>query len=146
MTKLDLEILKDRLLRLKENYDLLFSLKSLSKDEFLSDPKNQRTIIHALQWAIEACIDIGNHIISRNSWGIPKDYAEIFQILGEKNVIPKEFAGELTKMARFRNRIVHLYWKVDWEEVYKIFQDKLEDLKVFKEQIEKFILKKKDLS
>ena len=142
MTEFDLEILKDRLIRLKENYDLLFSLRDISRQEFLSDSKNQRTVIHALQWAIEACIDIGNHVIARNNWGIPKDYAEIFEILGQRKVIPKDFAGELTKMARFRNRIVHLYWKVDWEEVYKIFQERLKDLEVFKQQIEKFILAK----
>lgn len=140
MTEFDLEILKDRLMRLKENYDLLFSLKDISREEFLSDSKNQRTVIHAFQWAIEACIDIGNYIIARNNWGIPKDYAEIFEILGQKKVVSKEFAGELTKMARFRNRIVHLYWKVDWEEVYKIFQERLKDLEVFEKHIEKFIL------
>jgi uncharacterized protein YutE (UPF0331/DUF86 family) len=38
-------------------------------------------------------------------------------------------------MARFRNLLVHLYWKVDNQRVYRIIQDDLGDLDTFRQQV-----------
>ncbi len=35
-------------------------------------------------------------------------------------------------MARFRNRLVHLYWDVESEAVYEILQTRLDDFEQFK--------------
>lgn len=42
-------------------------------------------------------------------------------------------------MAKFRNRVVHLYFKVDDEMIYKILQDNLEDFEVFIKDIIKIL-------
>ncbi len=34
-------------------------------------------------------------------------------------------------MARFRNMLVHVYWAVDYERVYAILQEDLDDLRAF---------------
>ena len=41
----------------------------------------------------------------------------------------------LIKMAKFRNRLVHLYWELDTETIYKIIQENVEDFKLFQEKI-----------
>jgi len=38
-------------------------------------------------------------------------------------------------MARFRNLIVHLYWKVDDRRVYQIIRDDLGNLDTFRQQV-----------
>jgi uncharacterized protein YutE (UPF0331/DUF86 family) len=38
-------------------------------------------------------------------------------------------------MARFRNRLAHLYWEIDEEELYAILQHNLDDLDEFIQQI-----------
>ncbi len=47
-------------------------------------------------------------------------------------------------MARFRNRLIHLYWEVDDNQIYEILQSRLDDFKTFLDQIGKF-LKLKEL-
>ncbi|RME03542.1 MAG: DUF86 domain-containing protein [Planctomycetota bacterium] len=46
---------------------------------------------------------------------------------------------ELEKMVGFRNRIIHRYWEVDLEEVYRIFKERIEDFKRFEREIIRFI-------
>jgi uncharacterized protein YutE (UPF0331/DUF86 family) len=43
---------------------------------------------------------------------VPEDYADTFSIIGEAGRFSKEFVEKLTRMARFRNRLVHIYWEV----------------------------------
>ena len=40
-------------------------------------------------------------------------------------------AERLGAMARFRNRLVHLYWDIDWAHVYEIITRDLDDLNEF---------------
>jgi uncharacterized protein YutE (UPF0331/DUF86 family) len=35
-------------------------------------------------------------------------------------------------MARFRNLLVHVYWKIDYVQVYEIISTRLDDLRVFR--------------
>ena len=92
-----------------------------------------------MQLAIETTLNIGNHIISTHNFEAPQDYSDIFNILGKHNILPNDFAGVLTNMACFRNRLVHVYWEVDTERVYNIIQTKLGDLEDFKGYILAFL-------
>ncbi len=38
-------------------------------------------------------------------------------------------------MARFRNRIVHVYWDIDLNDIYEILEDDLEDFNRFVKEI-----------
>jgi len=40
-------------------------------------------------------------------------------------------AQNLVNMAKFRNLLVHLYWKVDDERLYQILQSQLPDIDAF---------------
>ncbi|MCG0278958.1 MAG: DUF86 domain-containing protein, partial [Thermanaeromonas sp.] len=80
---------------------------------------------------IEAAIDLCNHIIAKNRWRVPEDYADTFRIMGENKALPEDFIPNLVNMARFRNRLVHRYWDVDDKKVYTILQENLVDLERF---------------
>ena len=41
-------------------------------------------------------------------------------------------------MAKFRNRLVHLYWELDSESVCSIVQDHLNDVKEFEKKVVSF--------
>ena len=62
---------------------------------------------------------------------MPEEYAECFAILGEAGIIPQELSRNLQKMARFCNMLVHLYWTVDYERLYDIIHENLDDLRRF---------------
>ncbi|HHV17555.1 MAG TPA: DUF86 domain-containing protein [Thermoanaerobacterales bacterium] len=122
--------------------DCLFKLDVLSRlslDEFTSDFKNFDSAKYNLQIAIEAMIDIGNHIISRKELGTPKTYRDTFEVLHKGKVIPKEDATTYKLMARFRNRIVHFYDDVDDKEVYNILQNNLGDFNSFIDHVSKLL-------
>ena len=65
--------------------------------------------------------------------------ADTFAVLREASVLESAFTDELMKMARFRNRLVHLYWDVDPEELHAILQSRLGDFDAFLSAIGKHI-------
>lgn len=119
--------------------DILKQLRHLSPVEFAEDPRNYGSAERFLQLAIETTLNIGNHLISALSFEAPQDYADIFLILGKNKVLPQDFASELTNMARFRNRLVHVYWEIDTARVYGIIKTKLEDFEKFKGYVLAFL-------
>jgi uncharacterized protein YutE (UPF0331/DUF86 family) len=52
-------------------------------------------------------------------------------LLVENDLIELELGRRLQRMARFRSMLVHVYWKVDYEQVYRILQENLSDLRAF---------------
>ena len=130
----------DKQLQMLDKY--LSFLKQISRfnlTEFTEDPRNYGSAERFLQLAIETTLNIGNHIISTHNFEAPQDYADIFIILSKHSILPKNFAEELNNMARFRNRLVHVYWEVDTSRVYNIIQSKLGDFEIFKRYIKEFL-------
>ena len=106
---------------------LLDELRELPCAEFMADPHKQSSAKYNFTAAIEAAIDIASHIISRRALRAPEDYADTFQVLSDAGILPSDFTAELKKMARFRNRLVHLYWEVDTAELRRILETRLGD-------------------
>ncbi len=117
----------------------LEDLKGLSGDNFLSDPHKIGSAKYSLIVAIEGMIDLCNHIIAKNNYRVPEDYADTFRILAERGVIDEEYANTLIRMARFRNRLVHIYWDVDDNELYRIMQTRLQDIREFLQRFGAFL-------
>jgi uncharacterized protein YutE (UPF0331/DUF86 family) len=114
-------------------------LKTLDKKSFLNDPDKIGSAKYNFIVAIESAIDICNHIISQNGYRAPEDYADTFHILGEQGAFDKDFIKDLKDMTKFRNRLIHLYWEVDDEQVYEILQTRLNDFKTFLNNIAVFL-------
>ncbi len=124
----------------KSSLQLLKDIALLDGDSFMKDPHKIASAKYNLIVAIEASIDICNHLISKNGYRVPEDYADTFKILAEAGLIPKDFAeNKLVKMARFRNRLVHLYWKIDNEMLFNIVTGDLKDLEQLLNEL-KYIL------
>lgn len=109
----------------------LRALGSLDKESFLTDSDKISSAKYNFIIAIESAIDICNHIISQNGYRTPEDYADTFQVLEEQGAFNKGFVKGLKEMARFRNRLIHLYLEVDDGQVYEILQSRLNDFKIF---------------
>lgn len=109
----------------------LEELKILPKETFLSDPHKIRSAKYSLIVAIEGAIDLSNHVIAKNGFRTPEDYADTFKVLAERGAFDGEFTLTLIQMARFRNRLVHIYWEVDDDELFSIIQTRLGDIRLF---------------
>ena len=127
----DHERLNKLISSMRTAYGLLAELAAIPDDKFLKDNHKISSAKYNFVAAIEAVIDISNHLISRNKLRAPQDYADTFSVLHEAGILEKKFAAELMKAARFRNRLVHLYWDVDPKELHGILKTRLSDLDKF---------------
>jgi uncharacterized protein YutE (UPF0331/DUF86 family) len=105
----DPTVIGDRLRRLDEYLVTLRHLAGLPREKLTRDPVFLGSAERYLQVAIEACLDIANHIIAAERLRPPRDYADAFSVLSETGILPVEFLPVAHRMARFRNRLVHLY-------------------------------------
>ncbi|MDI6891768.1 MAG: DUF86 domain-containing protein [Actinomycetota bacterium] len=115
-------------------------VSAVSLKEFLEDTVSQDITERNLQIAIQVCLDIGTHIISSLGLERPKDYKDVFSILGKEGIIPSQFASKIAPMAGFRNILVHDYIEIDLNKVYSHLQ-KLEDFNRFAQYISEFASK-----
>jgi len=119
-----------------ENY--LGLLKEISKESEEAFLKNQIIIGSAkyyLQVSIECCLDVANHIIASERLRAPNDYADSFTVLEEKGIFHQQLGQRLRQMAKFKNRLVHLYGEIDDKFVYEFLKTDVEDIRKFRKII-----------
>ena len=124
---------------LRKSVARLRDIGNLPLDDFLKDPDKIGSSKYNFIVAIESCIDMCNHVISRNGYRVPEDYGDTFRVMGDVEAIDSDFSEELTNMAKFRNRLVHLYWEIDDRQLYEILQTRLDDFKKFLDSMARFL-------
>ena len=94
----------------------------------MADFRNLDATVRRLQTSIEALVDISRYVI--RSLGLPSAdaYRQVPVVLANAGYFDQTSAAIYDKMARFRNLIVHHYYRVDPEEVYNILTEHLSDL------------------
>ena len=117
----------------------LEDLQKLSDKEFIADAHKIGSAKYSLIVAIEGAVDLCNHIIAKNGLRTAEDYADTFKVMNEQGAFDQEFTGLLIQMARFRNRLVHIYWDIDDQELFRIIQGRLGDIKRFLKECGIFI-------
>jgi uncharacterized protein YutE (UPF0331/DUF86 family) len=111
-------------------------LETMARPERIAtDIREQRFVQHTLQIAIQAALDAASHVVSDDRLGEPTTYRELFDLLEKAGYISAELAGELAKMAGFRNVLVHGYDDVDLDIVRDIVENRLSDLTQFAERV-----------
>jgi len=127
----DKQVILQKVNILEDNLTKMEFLAGLPENDFLDKFFYVESAKHLLQVSVEAMLDITNHIIARERYRSPKTYAEAFLVLVEQDILPKEKKANFIQMARFRNRVVHLYHELDDKEIYRILQENLNDFRVF---------------
>lgn len=129
----------DRVTRLageaRRRLDTLREMGKLPREDFLGDADKVGHAKYALVVAIEASVDLANHVISRNGFRMPDSYADAFHVLAEGDVIAGDLADDLASMARFRNRLIHIYDDIDDALVHGFLQEDLVDVDSFLETL-----------
>lgn len=112
----------------------------------IEEIRNNRTLRGAVERYMEislACmIDICEMIISSEKLRRPDTYREVILVLGQQDIIPKEFAKKLAPAAGFRNVLVHMYTDINLEKLYSYLQNDIDDLELFAEYIAKYLISK----
>jgi uncharacterized protein YutE (UPF0331/DUF86 family) len=141
------ERIKEHLKNLQRYQLLLKDSQKIPQEQFLNDDIRVSSVERFLHLAIESCLNIGNRLISILQFEMPVEtpetYADIFKSLLRMKIINMALSDRMVLMAKFRNRLVHLYWDIDRRELYRIIQEDINDFSEFQDAIVTF-LKKRD--
>lgn len=136
---IDKELIRKKLQELNRYLRELENSKDISWEEFCSSLGKQWAICHGLQLSIQTLIDIGNHILAAIGENQIEEYVDIIDKLGERNIIPSEFAQSIRGMAGLRNILVHEYASLDIKKIYDIVQNQLDDFYEFVNHINYYL-------
>ena len=109
----------------------LRELGRLPREAFMGDPHLVASAKYHLIVGIEAAIDLANHAITKNRWEIPENYADTFRIMQEHGFFDEDLGERLQMMARFRNRLIHIYWDIDNGRIYDLLREDVGDIEQF---------------
>ncbi len=129
------DLIRDRFQDIQRSLERLEAFKALERDTFLQDSDTLDIACYRLLVAIEAALQICFHICAQRLHQVPEEYAGCFAILGKAGILSEELSLRLQQMARFRNMLVHVYWKVDYGQIYDILQLRLDDLQAFVQSV-----------
>lgn len=129
------EVLHARLSLLNEYVSDLRGLQDVNFQTYEENKLIRRTVERTLHLAVEACLDIGQHIIAIEGLRIPNDNQDVFTVLHEAGIVSAELLSTLLMMARFRNLIVHSYARIDNAAVFGILKRRLHDFDRFAQAI-----------
>lgn len=122
----------------EENMRLIEEIRSQDFGSFSRNFRDIQAAKHSLQESIEACIDIGSHIISEKGFQRPENYKDIYKVLEEEGIIDPVLSEKLQEMAQFRNLLVHRYTIIDTKRVYDIMSEDMKDIQEFIKKILKY--------
>jgi uncharacterized protein YutE (UPF0331/DUF86 family) len=131
----DKELLSRKLSRLRSYITELMRSEDINWEKYESDLRTKAFVERYLHLAIEEVLDIANHLISFQRWREPTGYRDLFNVLAENGVIPKEHLPIFQEMASFRNLLVHRYESMDDNLVFGIFRERLKDFDLFIELV-----------
>jgi uncharacterized protein YutE (UPF0331/DUF86 family) len=90
-----------------------------ARQEYAHDPANfatdftrQDAAILNVQRACEAVLDMGQHIVRREGFGVPQSARDVFDLMARGQWIDAPLAEALKRMVAFRNIAVHDYQKL----------------------------------
>lgn len=100
-------------------------------DRLAEDLREERFVEHTLQIAIQAALDVASHIVSDERLGEPATNRQLFDLLHRAGWVERDLAVTLSRMAAFRNVLVHGYQTVDLAIVQDLMTNHLDDLLAF---------------
>jgi uncharacterized protein YutE (UPF0331/DUF86 family) len=139
--RINIERIKQFVGEVKEALRVLRAYLPKGKEEILKNPTILGSAKYHLIVAIQGCIDICNHLVAKEGGRAPEDYADCFTLMADLGILKKDLSDRLAQMARFRNLLIHLYWRVDNERVYKILNENLVDIDQFLGSVGKILQK-----
>jgi uncharacterized protein YutE (UPF0331/DUF86 family) len=115
---------------IRANLERLDAIEQDTFERFLSDPRNLDSTVYRLQTTIQALIDIGSYVVASLGLATPEKSRDILEALERAGRLPAGSTQRFAPMFAFRNRVVHLYDRVEPRIVYQILTENRGDLEV----------------
>lgn len=129
-TLVDAALVEARVQKLEELVERLDEVRKAGEAAYLADEQLRAATERWLQGAIRICIDLGTQLITERTARPPSNNPEVFEILGERGVIPSDLVHRLAGAARQHDLIMHEYMEIDDRSVFASLAH-LDDLREF---------------
>ena len=113
--------------------------QNVTVDQFVADLDRQDIVAVNLERAIQACVDVAAHIVSRHSQSVPPTMAETIASLEQLQVVSSATSERLQKAVAFRNIAVHEYRRLDWRIVFSLATQHLGDFRDFAREVSQWL-------
>ena len=130
-------VVENKISAIRKYLKILERYKKYSQEEIENDIDLRGALERYLYLAVQATIDLADAAVSAHKLRKPTTMNEAFYVLEENNIIEKDLLEKMVQMTGFRNIVAHDYEKIDYNIVYDILQNKLEDIESFIRKIEK---------
>ena len=114
-------------------------LVNAGKEEFLSDPRSPLALKYLLIEGVEAIADLCQHVLAKTKGIACEGYVDCILKAGREGIVTAELAGKLRRLADLRNHLVHRYWIIDDEQLFRITYENRGDLIDFSDQVDAFL-------
>ena len=131
MGSLDLVRLAQKAADIRENVSVLTEYARRPDTNFLDNPEAVRSARYSFIVVIEAAVNVAAHICARILSRAPSSQRESFMLLAQAGLLSETLALNLSKMAGFRNLLVHGYGEVDNAVMLAFMRHNLEDVEDF---------------
>ena len=132
-----IEEIRKRILILEKDF------KKIPEEKLITDENLYAAAERHLQVAIQACLDIANHLVAALGLERPrKEAGEAFLVLAKEKIISQDLAETMRKVVGYRNILVHEYLEIERHQTYLNIQEGLKDLVQFTQEIERFLEKR----
>ena len=137
---LDKNVFVTRIERIDKHLDKILSYNKLSYENFLEDTNAQDIVEYNLFQIVNHLINIVQHTVVEEDYGLPQSAYEASQILCQKGILDEDDLEIIKKMIGFRNIVGHDYISINKEVVYFILTKGTEDIRSILSKItEKFL-------
>jgi uncharacterized protein YutE (UPF0331/DUF86 family)/predicted nucleotidyltransferase len=130
-----LSVLDEAVGRLRRLQDRFTSFET-----FMADVDTRELCVHHLRIALESVLDVCRHFLAVVGVSLAElDTTNLIVLAGEKGLLDPAFARRVRGMAGMRNAIVHIYWRLDYQAVYRAVTDELADFDEFARQVQGYL-------
>ena len=126
--KIRYKIVSDRIMLIRDMIAKIRALPLETFDVYNLDPRNAASAESFLRRSLESLMDIGRHILAKGFAIAVGEYKMIATRLHECGVIDGTIEKIFSKLAGYRNRMVHFYDEITDDELYEICTKKLIDI------------------
>jgi uncharacterized protein YutE (UPF0331/DUF86 family) len=132
-----LEILKRYVDRIKEKTPQ----KSIA---FAQNLDVQDILLMNVQRAVKMCVDISAYILAHSNIPPPMTMKDAFYQLQMLEIITKETFEKMQQWVGFRNIAIHEYDDINWETVFSILSNHMDDFRLFAKEVFQWLETKPD--
>jgi len=132
-------VIKNKIIQVVKYFRILKRYQKFSRKEIETNEDIRGMVERYLYLLCQSVIDLADSFIAYKKFRQPVSSRESFDILFEEKIIAKQMKEELKNLVGFRNILAHEYTNVNYDIVFEVLQNKIDDTKKFINKINKYI-------